>query len=147
MLTPEILRRNRVILAHFDSYSAHVVFARWDATLLLPGPLPEDAQGTVAPAERGSAQEGLAVKEAFCVQYGLNPDELTHEESFDEWQQCADGALRVHLLRFTTFEAPAQAIAAHGGVFRSISELRGSARAELMLLRQAFNLYVGGGRG
>lgn len=55
--------------------------------------------------------------------------------------------LRIHLLRFTTFEAPNAAIEALGGVFKPISELRGSAMSELVLLREMFNRIVGAGGG
>jgi hypothetical protein len=53
--------------------------------------------------------------------------------------------VRIHLLRFTSIDAPKAAIAALGGVFKPISQLRGSAMSELLLLREAFNLIVGGG--
>jgi hypothetical protein len=52
--------------------------------------------------------------------------------------------LRVHLLRFTTPDAPKPAIAAMDGSFKALSELRGGDMAELMLLREAFRLVSGG---
>jgi hypothetical protein len=144
--TPDILSLNRVILAHFDSYSANLVFARWGSTLLLPAPLPESAKPMTAPQEVGPAHAGAAVTAAAIAAYGLNPAELYRMDDFDAWMETAQGPLRVHLLRFSTFEAPAAAIQPRGGVFKPISELRGSAMIELNLLRQVFNLIIGGSR-
>jgi hypothetical protein len=50
----------------------------------------------------------------------------------------------VFLLRFTTFEAPAAVIEPAGGTFKHLPALRGCDRAELALLREVFNLLVGG---
>ena len=38
-------------------------------------------------------------------------------------------------------------LAAHEAVFKPLSELRGSAPLELGLLREVFNLIIGGGAG
>ena len=51
------------------------------------------------------------------------------------------------LLRFTTLDAPKEAIEALGGVFKPMSQLRGSSMSELLLLREVFNLIVGAGGG
>ena len=56
----------------------------------------------------------------------------------------AGGPIRIHLARFTSFEAPRGAIEPHGGMFKPISEMRGTAALELGLLRRAFNLFMGG---
>lgn len=140
----DILPLNRVILSHFDSYSAALVFARWDKTMLLPESLPESAVPMQAPAEVGPLQAADAVMHAAIGRYGLNPGEVMREDDFDAWMQTSVGPVRIHLLRFTSPDAPAKAIEPHGGVFKSISELRGSAMIELTLLRQVFNLLVGG---
>ena len=63
------------------------------------------------------------------------------------WAHTEDGPVRIHLLRFTTPDAPKPAIEALGGVFKPMSMLRGSAMSELLLLREVFNLIVGGGGG
>lgn len=143
----DILSTNRVILAHFDSYSAALVFARWGKTLLAPESLPESAAPMAAPAEVGPAHAADEVTHAAVSRYGLNAAELTRMDDFDAWMQTDLGPVRIHVLRFNTFEAPAAAIEPHGGVFKPISELRGSAMIELNLLRQVFNLIMGGGRG
>ena len=55
------------------------------------------------------------------------------------------GPIRIHLARFTTFEAPREAIEPLGGVFKPISQMRGMPMTELDLMRQVFNLMMGGG--
>jgi len=148
MTAQDILTRNRVILAHFDSYSTALVFARWGRTLLLPQALPASATPMAEPpAEIGPEHDAAAVKQAVVERYGLNPDELMHASDFNHWAQTDDGPVRIHLLRFTTFDAPKAAIEAHDGVFKPISELRGSTMSELMLLREVFNLIIGAGGG
>lgn len=146
METQDFLPMNRVILSHFDSYSAALVFARWDNTLLMPKALPESAQPMSAPEDVAPEQAADLVMQAAIGRYGLNPAELVRENDFDAWMHTDDGPVRIHLLRFTTPDAPVKAIEPHGGVFKSISELRGSAMIELGLLRQVFNLCVGGSR-
>lgn len=142
----DLLQHNRVILTHFDSYSTALLFPRWDtASLLWPQALPEAATPMAAPAEAGPAHDGEAVRQAVVERCGLNPAELEHVSAFNQWAQTDAGPVRIHLLRFTTLDAPKPAIEALGGVFKPISLLRGSAMSELVLLREVFNLIVGGG--
>lgn len=140
-----LLQHHRVILCHFDSYSTALVFACWpDRSLLWPGPLPEGAQ------PGGSAPHAAeAVIAQTVARLGLSADEIVYEPEFDASFATPADPLRVHLLRFTTFEAPAALLAPHGAVFKPLSALRGHAPAELLLLRQVFNLIIGGesGRG
>ncbi|ABM37165.1 hypothetical protein [Polaromonas naphthalenivorans] len=147
MTTDGILAHNRVILTHFDSYSTALVFPRWGKTLLWPEALPASTSPMPAPADIGPEYAGDAVKQAVVKRCGLNPDELVHVSEFNHWAQTETGPVRIHLLRFTTLDAPKAAIEALGGVFKPISELRGSAMSELVLLREVFNLIIGAGGG
>lgn len=140
----DLLQANRVILAHFDSYSAALLFARWDHGLLGPAMLPATATPAAAPAQIAPEHDGAAVLQAAVGHYGLNPAEVTRMEDFDAWYQDEDQLIRVHVLRFTGFEAPVELIAEQGGVMRAISALRGAAMSELLLLREVFNILVGG---
>lgn len=146
MTTPDILQHNRVILTHFDSYSTALLFPRWDTTSLLwPQALPESASSMPAPATIAPEHVAHSVKQAVVERCGFNPDELKHVGDFNLWFQTDGGPVRIHLLRFTTLDAPKAALEALGGVFKPISLLRGSAMSELVLLREVFNLIVGGG--
>lgn len=140
----DLLSRNRVILCHFDDYSHALLFPRWEHGMLWPQALPEGAEAMAAPAEEPAGYAAEAVKQALVQATGLNPDELEITPDFQAWFQTAEGPLRVHLLRFTTLDAPKPTITALGGSFKAMSELRRTgAMAELLLLREAFSLFGG----
>jgi hypothetical protein len=143
----DVLIDNRVMLVHFDSYSTALVFAKWNDTLLLPAALPPSAELMAAPDDITAAHDGEAVKAAAIERLGLNPAEVVRACDFNHWVTTEAGPVRVHLLRFTTFDAPKGALEPHGGVFRPISALRGGAPVELLLAREVFNLIVGAGGG
>lgn len=139
-----LLTHNRVILCHFDGYSTALVFARWpNKSLLWPEPLPEGA----VPAELAPTQDGAAVREAAITALGLKADDVVLMPEFDAGFKAGDTDVRVHLLRFTTFESRDASIEPTGAVFKALSELRGSAPIELGMLREVFNLMVGGSGG
>ncbi|MHB1144470.1 MAG: hypothetical protein ACYCZS_06165 [Thiobacillus sp.] len=144
MNDPTLLDRNRVILCHFDSYSAALLFARYGASVLAPAPLPESAGDIPAPDKVGAQHEPDAVLGALAAQHGLDPAQLKLDEGFQAWLSSDGGPIRIHLARFTTFEAPREAIEPLGGVFKPISEMRGMPMIELNLMRQVFNLIMGG---
>jgi len=145
MTPPDILTHNRVIFTHFDSYSAALLFPRWGQTLLWPAALPEQAEPMRSPAVVTPEFSGQAVKQAVIEHCGFNPDELARVNEFNHWAQTDTGPVRIHLLRFTTRDAPKAAMQALGGDFKPISLLRASAMSELLLLREVFNLIVGAG--
>lgn len=140
-----IFEHNRVILCHFDSYSTASVYARYGTSVLAPSPLPEGATPIPAPAAIGEHYASDAVMEAVSAKYGLAPAELTHADGFEEWMDSPGGPIRIHLVRFTTLDAPHAAIEPHGALFKSISEMRGTPMIELNLLRRAFDLVMSGG--
>ncbi|GAA5172005.1 hypothetical protein [Viridibacterium curvum] len=143
--THPVWQHNRVILSHFDSYSTALVFARWpDGSLLAPGPLPAGAKVGVEAAADGSVTAQTVI-DAALETLQLTPAEFVYVGDFDAWAAAESGAVRIHLLRFTTFEAPAHRIEGGGGIFRPISALRGADAQELLLMRKVFDLIMGGG--
>lgn len=138
------LRHNRVILCHFDTYSAALLFARYGASVLAPSPLPDGASAMPAVAAPGPEYDCAAVLDALGSDFGLDAGQLSPVDGFDEWVMSESAPIRVHLARFTTFEAPRAALEPHGGVFKPISEMRGTPVLELNMLRRAFNLMMGG---
>lgn len=141
----DIASHHRVILCHFDDYSHALVFPRWAHGMLWPQALPEGAQALSSPPEQQPAAiDSAALITAVLQGSDLNPDDIEEVTAFQPWFQTPDGPLRVHLLRFTTPDAPKPAIAAMGGSFKPLSELRGGNMAELLLLREAFGLVAGG---
>ncbi|WP_374588991.1 hypothetical protein [Ideonella dechloratans] len=131
----------RAIFCHFDSYSAALNFASWpERCLLWPSPLPEGAtQGPI-----GLPRDGEAARQAMARTLGLPDTELVWAPDYDQGLHTAEGEIRVHLLRSTAFEPPTEALEAAGGVFKPISALRGYPPVELALVREVFNLIVGG---
>ncbi|MHB9116849.1 MAG: hypothetical protein ACYC2R_01055 [Burkholderiales bacterium] len=141
----QVLDRNRVILCHFDTYSAASLFARYGSSVLMPAPLPDGASAIAEPADIAEQHSPDTVMAAVLAWYGLNPAELGYSEGFREWMSSDAGPIRIHLLRFTTFEAPRAALEPHGGLFKPISGMRGTPMIELNLLRRAFDLLMSGG--
>ncbi|BBP04723.1 hypothetical protein TPL01_31610 [Sulfuriferula plumbiphila] len=135
---------NRVILSHYDSYSAALVFARYGASILATTPLPQSAVPMPAPGDVTELHDPGAVLAVIVAQAGLDPAQLRLDEGFQEWKSSDSGPIRLHLVRFTTLDTPRQAIELLGGVFKSISEMRGLPMIELNLMRQIFNLTMGG---
>jgi hypothetical protein len=144
MTTPNILERNRVILCHFDSYSAALHFARYGDSILAPAPLPANASAIDAPGAAAQHHSPGPIVDALAAQYGLDPAQLRLDDDFEAWLADDSGPVRVHLVRFTTFDAPHAAIEPMGGVFKPISQMRGMPPLELNLMRQVFNLIIGG---
>ena len=147
MRSPDIFTHNRVILTHFDSYSTALLFPRWEKSLLWPAALPDGATPMPSPAIINPEFSGQVVKQALVKRCGFNPDELENVGDFNHWAQTEAGPVRIHLLRFTNFDAPKAEILALGGEFKPMGLLRGSAMSELLLLREVFNLIVGAGGG
>lgn len=145
MDTQQLFDHNRVILCHFDAYSAASLFARYGSSVLMPAPLPDGANAIAAPADAAAHHAPDAVLAAVLARFGLNPADLNISEGFQEWMSGGAGPIRIHLFRFSTFEAPHAALEAHGGIFKPISGMRGTPMAELNLLRRAFDLLMSGG--
>jgi len=103
---------------------------------------------TVMPPQEMEAQYSAdAVRDVLVAHLGLKAREVLIVEGFNHWFRTDDGPVRIHLLRFDTFEPPKGVIEAGGGVFKAISDLRGSPREELGLAREVFNLIIGAGGG
>jgi len=142
MPTADLLERNRLIFCHFDSYSTALRFVRINDSVILPAPLPENTSMVAAPAE--TVDTPTDVLHAVLEKLNINPSQIDLDDGFEAWLSTDTGPIQIHLARFTTFEAPHEAIAPHDGVFKPISELRRLPMTELALLRQAFNLILGG---
>lgn len=138
----DALSHNRVILCHYDTYSSALLFARYGMSVLAPSPLPEGASAMAAPAAADARHQPAAALNALAAQFGLDATQLDPVGGFDEWMSSGGDPIRIHLARFSTFEAPRDAIEPHGGVFKPISEMRGTAMLELNLLRRAFNVML-----
>jgi len=144
-MTTDLFEHNRVILIHFDSYSALLSFARFGRTMLAPGALPEQSMpvGERSPEPIHAREPVLS---AISERYGLSASELLPLDAFDAWAHGDTGPVRIHLVRIQSFEPPRERLAAHDGTFKPISEMRGIPQHELGYARQIFELVMGGGR-
>jgi len=142
-MATDVFEHNRVILFHFDSYSALLSFARFGRTMLAPGALPDGAMPS-SPREPGPAHAPAPVLAAIAERYGLELSELTPVDDFDAWAYSDSGPVRVHLVRIRTFEPPRALLAAHDGTFKPVSEMRGIPPHELGYAREVFDLVMGG---
>ena len=134
---------NRVILCHFDTYSAALLFARFGDSVLLASPLQADASVAAPPAECGEEYAPARMLDALERDYGFDVAQWTCVEGFQEWRVHENALTRIHLLRYTGFEAPHAELEPLGAAFKPISLMRGTPMVELNLLRQAFNLFLG----
>lgn len=144
MNTANILEHNRVILCHFDSYSAALNFARYGDSVLAPAPMSAQASAIAAPESADEHYSPAPVVDALAAQYGLDAGQLRIDHDFQAWLSDNSIPVRIHLVRFTTFEAPHAAIEPMGGIFKPISGMRGMPPLELNLMRQVFNQIIGG---
>ena len=144
MQAPMIFEHNRVILYHFDTYSCALLFTRFGNTILTPAPLPENAIAIPAPADIDARHSPHVVLDAVVLQYGFDPAQLKLNEDIDAWMSSDSGPIRIHFMQLTTPDAPKQAIEPDGK-FKPISDMRGVPMSELNLMRQTFNLILGGG--
>ena len=145
MSNSPLFDHNRVILCHFDSYSAALVFARFGSSVLATLPLPEGAAPIAAPGDVSEQHSPAAVLNAVVTHFGIAAEKLNLDERFQAWMSSDSGPIRIHLVRFTTLDAPHQSIETFGGVFKPISEMRKMPMIELNLMRQVFNQILGGG--
>jgi hypothetical protein len=143
-MTDDIFRHNRIILCHFDSYSTALLFARQGTSVLWPEPLPDDASTLPESPPVGPHYDSTAALLACAQRYGLDAAQLRPVADFQEWMSSSAGPVRIHLMEFTTQDAPHDALEPHDAVFKPISQMRGTAMTELNLLRSAFNLFMGG---
>ena len=145
MSNSPLFDHNRVILCHFDSYSAALLFARYGSTILASTPLPESAAPMPAPEDTTEQHSPGAVLDAVVAHFGIAPDKFNIDDKYQAWMSSDSGPIRIHLVRFTTLDAPHLSIEPFGGVFKPISEMRKMPMIELNLMRQVFNQILGGG--
>jgi len=115
-MATDIFEHNRVILFHFDTYSALLSFARFGRTMLAPSALPEGSMPS-SPRKPEQPHAREPVLSAIAERYGLEMDQLSPVDDFDAWAYSEAGPVRVHLVRIKTFEPPRALLAAHEGAF------------------------------
>lgn len=149
MNAESLLEDVRVILYHKQATSARTLFLRHaDGGVCAPEPLPPLAS-VLEEAETPSESSTLAVHPAslalvLCRHLGLPPDSIEIDPEFSARVDTPGRRLTAYLGRFKSMDPPRAAFAGRGGCFRALTELRGSAPAEMELLRRAYQTILGG---
>jgi len=89
-MTNPMFNHNRVILCHFDSYSAALVFARYGSSILAPLPLPESAAAVPAPGDVTEQHSTSLVLDALVTHFGIAPAKLNLDERFQAWMTSTE---------------------------------------------------------
>lgn len=130
---------------HVQSTSARLRFLKlaggnicgFDPLPKLSSLLDEEPQGKLAQHPAAFAKEAAA-------RLGLTSDDLEIEGEYRAWVDVPNGAIQVFLARFTSIDPPFEAAAAHGAEFVELPQARNLPPTELLLLRKAYELVIGG---
>jgi hypothetical protein len=75
---------------------------------------------------------------------GLSAEDLEIEGEYRAWVDVPNGAIQVFLARFTTIDPPFAAAEDNGAEFVELPQARNLPATELLLLRKAYELVMGG---
>ena len=76
--------------------------------------------------------------------FELDGGTLEVDTEFEEYVDTPDGNVRVYLAHFTTMDPPFDAVEAKGAKFIPLTDARQLPDTELLLLRKAYELVLGG---
>ena len=134
----------RLILAHKQSTSARLRFLRFDHGVCAFTPFPPGARvcgDMPTPAVVTLPSVYLADAEK---RLGLPVGGLKIVPEFRQCVEAGDACAPVHLATFTATDPPFEAVAAAGGRFIAITEARDCPQVDLVLLRTAYEIFLGG---
>jgi len=148
MTSQDIQQHCRIILFHKHGTSARTRFLRFaDDTVCAFAPLPPLAQvidETVeVPHPQVECHPAMKLKEAAeRLQLPLEMFEL--ESEYCMWVDASGGAIRILLVRLTSIDPPFEAAETIGGQFIDLTQARDLPSVELLLLRRAYEVVLGG---
>lgn len=148
MTNLELTQHSRIILFHKQGTSARTRFLRFaDDTVCSFAPLPKLAQvlGGTDTRQQPAVEIHPAVllkEAAHRLQLPLTAFEL--EPEYGMWVDAPGGAIRILLAGFTTIDPPFAAAEAVGAGFIDLTEARDLSGVELLLLRRAYEVILGG---
>ena len=143
--TPAWADSARLILYHVHRSSSRTLFLRHaTGSVIAPAPLPL-LSTVLDDGEAGAAvfAHPAALLQGYCASIGLEPALLQAEADFQQAVDAPGGTITVYLARFTPVDPPHERLAALGGKFCAITELRGGHPAEMALLRLAYQSIIG----
>ncbi len=148
MANPDLTRQHRIIFFHKHGTSARTRFLRFaDDTVCGFAPLPKLVQ-LIDKADKLS-QPPVETHPAVLLKQGaerlqLPASALELEGEYTMWVDVPGGAIRVLLVRFNDIDPPFAAAEALGARFIDLTEARDLPGVELLLLRRAYEVILGG---
>lgn len=148
MTTQEFEQHCRIILFHKHGTSARTRFLRLAENSVCGfTPLPTLAQVMdeldTPPNPPVETHPAIKIKEAAeYLQLPLSAFEL--ESEYTMWVDAPGGAIRVLLVRLTDIDPPFDAAEAIGARFIDLTQARDLPAVELLLLRKAYEVVLGG---
>lgn len=148
MTSTDPVRHSRIIFFHKHGTSARTRFLRFaDDTVCAFAPLPQRAaiidQGAIPLPPGIESHPALLLKEGRQrLQMPEGAFEL--EGEYRVWVDAPGGAIRVLLVRLTDIDPPFEAAAAIGARFIDLTQARDLPAVELLLLRRAYEVILGG---
>lgn len=148
MTEPEFTQQSRIILFHKHPTSARTRFLRFAqdtvcgfSTLPKLSVVVDDAQALSRPVLQ--THPSVLLKETV-LRLKLPGDAVELEPDYGMWVEAPGGAIRILLGRFTAIDPPFQAAEAIGARFIDLTQARDLATVELLLLRRAYEVILGG---
>lgn len=148
MTTQDFEQHCRIILFHKHGTSARTRFLRFaDNTVCGFAPLPQLAaiidDADTPPQPQVETHPAMKLKEA-AERLQLPATALELESEFNMWVDAPGGAIRILLVRLMDIDPPFDAAEALGARFIDLTEARDLPAVELLLLRRAYEVVLGG---
>lgn len=141
-------QRDRIIFFHKHGTSARTRFLCFaEDTVCGFAPLPQLAQIrddiVNPPSPQVETHPAMLLKEA-AERLALPPSSLELEPEYNMWVDIPGGPARVLLARFTDIDPPFSNAEALGARFIDLTQARHLPEVELLLLRRAYEVILGG---
>jgi len=139
------LQKSRLIMYHVNNNSARLRFLKLAGGNICGfDPLPKLSSLLDEEPETKLAQHPAVFAREAADRLGLSSDKLEIEGEYRAWVDVPNGAIQVFLARFTGIDPPFAAAEAHGAEFVELPQARNQPPTELLLLRKAYELVMGG---
>ncbi len=138
----------RVIFIHKHPTSARTRFLQFkDRTVCGFSPLPKLSQMLAYEEDDRKptvAMHPAVIKRCATQQLALPENAVELVPQYNMWVDTPGGAIRIHLVSFSAIDPPFAAAEAIGGNFIDLIEARNLPETELLLLRKAYEVLLGG---
>jgi hypothetical protein len=135
----------RIIFAHKHGTSARTRFLCFaEGSVCGFSPLPELSQLLDTTKRPAVATHPASLINQAAMRFRLPAGAIEWEPEFNLWVDIPGGPIRVLLFRFTDIDPPFASAEGIGGRFIDLTEARGLPNVELLLLRRAYEVLLGG---